>query len=157
MRKEDELQHKMSDLLKETQAGRLVWDLQLKTTEYSDAAEKQTQEIDGETWTVDECFVSYHCLYRGGEFLMITYERICTNGPKSHSTNLIFLPPLGIRVFDLDRLAPYAVSANQLLTYSVHMLWLALLAEYKKNPEHVTLSVTRGGLYSDASSLSISS
>lgn len=141
MRKEDELQHKMSDLLKETQAGRLSWDLQCQTTEYSDLRDREV--IDGVEWTVDECFVSWHCMYRGGEFLMITYEKIYSDGPKSHSTNLIFLPPLGIRVFDLDRLAPYAVAANQLLTYSVHMLWLALLAEHQKNPEHVSISATR--------------
>lgn len=141
MRKEDELQHRMSDLLKETQAGRLSWDLLCRTTEYSDLKEREV--IDGVEFTVDECFVSWHCMYRGSEFLMITYEKIYSDGPKSHSTNLIFLPPLGVRIFDLDRLAPYAVTANQLLTYSVHMLWLALLAEHQKNPEHVSISVTR--------------
>lgn len=143
MRKEEELQHRISDLLKETQAGRLTWDLQCSTTEYRKEQEKKTEQIDGASWTVDECYVSYHCQYRGGEFLMITYEKICTNGQAHRSTNLIFLPPLGVRLFDVDTLAPYAVQASQLLTYSVHMLWLALLAEYRKNPRHVTLEVTQ--------------
>ncbi len=36
---------------------------------------------------------------------------------KKKSCNLIFLPPLGIRFFDVDVLAPYAVEADQMLIY----------------------------------------
>lgn len=143
MKKEEELQHKLTELVKETQAGHLVWDLQCKTTEYKDKAEKETERIDGANWIVDECFVSYHCEHRNSEFLMITYEKIYTKGTRKQSNNLIFLPPLGIRFFDLGRLAPYAVQASQILTYSVHMLWMTLMDELRRNPQHVTISVSQ--------------
>lgn len=143
MKKEEELQHKLTELVKETQAGRLVWDMQCQTTEYSDPKDKPTEKLDGVNWTVDECFVSYHCTYRNSEFLMITYEKILSRGQRRQSNNLIFLPPLGIRFFDLDRLAPYAVQASQILTYSVHMLWMTLLDEYRRNPQHVTIAVSQ--------------
>lgn len=142
MKKEEELQHKLTELVKETQAGHIVWDMQCLTTEYRAAGEKETEKIDGVSWTVDECFVSYHCEYRGMEFLMITYEKIYTRGQRKRSNNLVFLPPLGIRIFDLDRLAPYAVQASQVLTYSIHMLWMTLLDEYRRNPQHVSIAVS---------------
>lgn len=130
-------------LVKETQAGTLAWDIQVQTSEYNDSAQKPTEEIDGETWTVDECFVSYHCVYRGKEFLMITYEKLCSCGEKSRSNNLIFLPPLGIRFFHLDTLAPYAVQAGQMLVYDVHLLWLAILEQYRAHPGQIALEVNR--------------
>ena len=69
---------------------------------------------------------------RKKEFLLVSYEQIYTCGEKKKSCNLIFLPPLGIRFFDVDVLAPYAVEADQMLIYEVHMLWLTVLEQYKK-------------------------
>ena len=70
---------------------------------------------------------------------MISYEQIYTCGEKKKSCNLIFLPPLGVRFFDVDVLAPYAVEADQMLIYEVHMLWLTVLEQYKKrSTEHGT-------------------
>ena len=54
----------------------------------------------------------------------------------------MFLPPLGLRFFDLDRLAEYAVNTNQILIYDIHMLWLTIMEKYKKNKELVRLEVT---------------
>lgn len=143
MKREEELQHKLTELVRDTQAGRLVWDMQCQTTEYRDAGEKAVEQINGADWTVDECFVSYHCEHRGSDFLMITYEKIYSRGKRKQSNNLVFLPPLGIRIFDLDRLAPYALQANQILTYSVHMLWRTLLDAYRSNPQQVRIEVTQ--------------
>ncbi|MCM1105732.1 MAG: hypothetical protein NC355_02200 [Blautia sp.] len=141
MRKEEQLLRDLTELLKETQSGQLTWDILCQTTEYNDAAEKPVEELDGEKWMADECFVSYHCVHREKEFLMITYEKIYTCGEKKKSTNLIFLPPLGIRYFDLDILAPYAVQAGQMLAYDAHMLWLGILEQYRSHPEQITMQV----------------
>ena len=59
------------------------------------------------------------------------------------SENLIFLPPLGIRFFDLDTLAPYAVKADQMLIYDIHMLWLSILEQYRKNPQSANITVSQ--------------
>ena len=44
--------------------------------------------------------------------------------------------------FDVDVLAPYAVEADQMLIYEVHMLWLTVLEQYKKEPQNIELDVT---------------
>jgi gamma-glutamylcysteine synthetase len=72
---------------------------------------------------------------------MISYEMIHSRDEKKKTTNLIFLPPLGIRYFDIHALLPYAVEADQMLTYQVHMLWLAILEQKKANPDAVKLEV----------------
>lgn len=142
MKKETELMRKLKELTKETKEKKLHWDIQYQTTEYNDSAGKPVEEENGEKWIVDECFVSYHCVYHGEEFLMITYEQFYTCGEKKKSCNLIFLPPDGIRFFDVDVLAPYAVTADQMLVYEAHMLWLTILEAYKENQELVKLEVT---------------
>lgn len=142
MKKETELMRELTELTKETKEGKLHWDVQYQTTEYNDPAGKPVEEEKGEKWIVDECFVSYHCLRRDKEFLMITYEQFYTCGQKKKSCNLIFLPPDGIRFFDVDVLAPYAVKADQMLVYEAHMLWLTILEAYKENQELVKLEVT---------------
>ena len=142
MKKETELMRKLKELTKETKEKKLHWDVQYQTTEYNDVAGKPVEEENGEKWIVDECFVSYHCVYRGEEFLMITYEQFYTCGEKKKSCNLIFLPPDVIRFFDVDVLASYAVKADQMLVYEAHMLWLTILEAYKENQELVKLEVT---------------
>lgn len=102
----------LADMQKETEKGKLKWRLEVATSEYRDPSEKPTAEADGEIWTVDECFVAYSCKFRGSEFSMITYENIETAGEKTRSTNLVFLPPIAMRIFRLEELAPYAVEAS---------------------------------------------
>jgi hypothetical protein len=46
-----------------------------------------------------------------------------------------------MRFFDIHSLLPYAVEADQLLTYQVHMLWLAILELKKSSPDAVHLEV----------------
>ncbi len=137
MKKEEGLLHQLTEMVKETKAGKLHWDVRCQTTEYNDPERKPVVEENGTLWTVDECYVSYYCEYKGKEFLMISYEMLHTAGPKIQTTNLIFLPPLGIRIFDINMLLPYAVEASQMLVYEVHMLWMTLLEAYKKNPEMI--------------------
>lgn len=142
MKKETGLMRKLTELTKETKAGKLHWDIQYQTTEYNDPAGKPVEEENGEKWIVDECFVGFHCMHQGREFLMITYEQFYTCGDKKKSCNLIFLPPDGIRFFDVDVLAPYAVAADQMLVYEAHMLWLTILEAYKKDQSLVKLEVS---------------
>ena len=99
-------------------------------------------EEDGVFWTVDECYVSYHCEFKGKEFLMITYEMINTSADEVKTTNLVFMPPLGIRYFDINTLLPYAVETNNMLTYQIRTLWETLLAMYKANPASVKLDAS---------------
>ena len=73
---------------------------------------------------------------------MITYEMIHSAGTKRQSTNLVFLPPLGIRYFDIDTLLPYAVKASNMLTYEIHTLWVLLLDMYKKDKTSVSLDIS---------------
>ena len=142
MKREDELLKQLMDMTKDTKAGKIKWEVQCQTTEYNDPANKPQVKEDDILWTVDECYVSYHCEYKGKEFLMITYEMLHTAGDKVKSTNLIFLPPLGIRYFDIHTLLPYAVETNNMLSYQVQTLWNMLLDMYKANPASVTLDVS---------------
>ena len=142
MKKETELMRELTELTKDTKAGKIHWDIQYQTTEYNDPAQKPVEEEDGEKWIVDECFVCFHCIHHGKEFLMITYEQFYTCGDRKKSCNLIFLPPDGIRFFDVDVLAPYAVTADQMLVYEAHMLWLTILEIYKEDQSLVKLDVT---------------
>jgi hypothetical protein len=143
MKKEEQLLRDVTELVKQTKEGKIEWDILCQTSEYNDPATKPVETEDGETWIVDECFVSYHCPFQGKEFLLVTYEQIYTCGDRQKSCNLIFEPPLGIRFFDVDILAPYALEADQMLLYEIHMLWLTLLEQYKKQPEQIHLNVTQ--------------
>lgn len=68
---------------------------------------------------------------------------------KQKSTNIVFLPPLGIRYFDIHTLLPYAVEADQMLTYQIHMLWLMLLELQKTQPQRVDFDATERELSID--------
>ena len=139
MMKEEELLRNLTMMVKETQAGHLSWELQCQTTENADEETKPVEELEGKNWTVDECFLSFHCIFQEKDFLMITYEKIYSCGEGKRSTNLIFLPPLGIRFFNLDVLAPYAVQAGQMLVYEVHMLWTSIVEQRSKHPELISI------------------
>ena len=142
MSKEQSLMHELRDMIKDTKAGRLDWKLQCQTTEYDDESEKPTIVEDDIKWTVDECYVSYECEYKGKTFVMISYEMIHSAGDKKNTTNLIFLPPLGIRYFDINVLLPYSVEADKMLVYEVNQLWLTILDMYKNKAENVSLDVS---------------
>lgn len=137
--KKKELMRELPQMVKETKGGRLRWDVACQTTEYNPEDKKPKVEEDGKVWTVDECYVSYHCEYHGEEFVMITYEMIHTSGTEVRTMNLVFLPPLGIRVFDIHVLSDYAVENDQVLSYDIHMLWMTILELQKKSPELVRL------------------
>lgn len=140
--KKEELLKVLTDMTKDTKAGKIAWEVICQTTEYNAPESKPVIEEEGTMWTVDECYVSYHCEYKGKEFFMITYEMLHTNANAVKTTNLVFLPPLGIRYFDINTLLPYAVEANNMLTYQIKTLWETLLAMYKANPASVKLDVS---------------
>lgn len=140
--KKEELLKVLTDMTKDTKAGKIAWEVICQTTEYNAPESKPVIEEEGTMWTVDECYVSYHCEYKGKEFLMITYEMIHTNANAVKTTNLVFLPPLGIRYFDINTLLPYVVEADNMLTYQIKTLWETLLAMYKANPASVKLDVS---------------
>ena len=142
MKKSAELLKKLPDLVKETQENKLQWKIEFQTTEYNDPSEKPTEQIDGKDWLLDECFVSYHCEYKGKEFLLITYEQIASFEDKKKSYNLAFVPPLGNRFFDVDLLVPYAVELDQMLAYEIHMLWLTILEKLKEHSKNITIDVS---------------
>ena len=142
MKKSAELLKKLPDLVKETKENKLQWKIEFQTTEYNDPSEKPTEQIDGKDWLPDECFVSYHCEYKGKEFLLITYEQIASFEDKKKSYNLAFVPPLGNRFFDVDLLAPYAVELDQMLAYEIHMLWLTILEKLKEHSKNITIDVS---------------
>ncbi len=142
MKKEEELLKQLIDMTKDTKAGKIAWEIKCQTTEYNDPASKPVVEEDGTLWMVDECYVSYHCQYKGKEFLMITYEMLHTAGDNVKTTNLVFLPPLGVRYFDIHTLLPYSVETNNMLTYQIKTLWTMLLEMYRANPESVNLDAS---------------
>lgn len=142
MKKESELVKQLIDMTKETKMGKLKWDVKVQTTEYNEEGVKPQVEEDNILWTVDECYTSYHCIYKGTEFLMITYEMIHTAGDMLKTTNLVFLPPLGIRYLDVNVLLPYAIETTNMLAYHVQSLWKLLLDMYKENPNSVALDVS---------------
>ena len=109
MKRPEELSHMLTEMYNDTKDGKIHWNISVQTTENNEVSEKPVEVEDGVSWTIDECYVSYYCKYKGQDFLMITYEMIKTAGDKVHTTNMIFLPPLGIRVFQLPMLLPYAV------------------------------------------------
>ncbi len=146
MKKPEELSRLLTEMYKETKEGKLRWSLQVQTTEHNKPEEKPVEEEDGISWTVDECYVSYVCNYKGQDFCMITYEMLKTAGDKVQTTNLVFLPPLGIRAFHLQTLLPYAVPATNVLANQIHNLWELLLIQYKTDKASVYLDVVPGTL-----------
>lgn len=141
MKKEEELLRDLKDMAKETKSGKLAWKIIQQTTEYNDMEMKPVVNEDGKNWIVDECYVSFNCEYKGNEFLMITYEMIHTSGDDVRTTNLVFLPPLGIRFFDLNTLLPYAVENSNMLSYEIHTLWEVLLSLRKENAEQIFIDI----------------
>ena len=128
MKRPEELSHMLTEMYNDTKDGIIHWNISVQTTENNEVSEKPVEVEDGVSWTIDECYVSYYCKYKGQDFLMI------------------FLPPLGIRVFQLPMLLPYAVQASGVLANQIHNLWELLLAMKKSDPESVFMEVSAGKL-----------
>lgn len=83
---------------------------------------------------------------------MITYEMIKTakqagsGESRVTSSNMVFLPPLGLRFFDLHTLLPYSVEVSNVLLDAIHRLWVLLLDMYKTDKGSVYLNVSPGTL-----------
>ncbi|SFG83735.1 hypothetical protein SAMN04487761_1674 [Lachnospiraceae bacterium C7] len=141
MKKQEELYRKLIKMVKDTKDNKIQWKVWCQTTEYNDDEDKPKETVDGVTWTVDECYVSYECEYEGNQFVMITYEMMHTDGIQQKTTSFICLPPLGVRYFDIVTLLPYTVENSQMLTYAAHSLWIEILEKYKENNPNIDLKV----------------
>ncbi|MDD6306742.1 MAG: hypothetical protein PUA75_07310 [Clostridiales bacterium] len=146
MKKQDELFHEIVELMKETKENNLRWSVEVQTTEGNDPEEKPVEVEDGINWTVDECYVSYYCKYKGKDFCMITYEMIKTSGDKVTTSNMVFLPPLGMRFFDLRTLLPYSIEVSNVLLDQIHKLWVMLFDMYKVDKGSIYLDIKPGVL-----------
>lgn len=135
----EELVQTLMKMQKETESGKLNWRLEVQTTERN--KEKYTVSEDGQTWEIDECYVSYCCNYRGKEFCMITYEMIKKSGDFIHTNNYIFLPPSGVRLFSLHTLLEHSVELNAMLVSQVHVLWEYLTGLAKKESSQVKIQI----------------
>lgn len=147
--KKEELSRRIAELLAETKAGRVRWNVEVQTTEANEASEKPIEVENGVEWTIDECYVSYYCKHRNKDFCMITYELIKTAGDKVTSSNMVFVPPLGIRLFDLRTLLPHSVETSPVLLDQIHQLWVLLLDMYKVDKSSLYLDVRPGRLTID--------
>ena len=146
MKKQEELFHEIGELIKATKEQNLRWSVEVMTTEGNDPEEKPMEEEDGVKWTVDECYVSYYCKYKGKDFCMVTYEMIRTAGERTATTNMVFLPPLGIRLFDLRTLLPYSVETSSVLLNQIHNLFVLLMDLHKADAGSIYFNVKPGKL-----------
>ena len=139
--KTGELTQKLAEMQKATEAGRLQWRVDIQTTEGNE--EKYTREEDGRVWTVDECYVSYRCNFRGKDFSMITYEMIKTSGEQIKTVNYVFMPPSGLGLFSLHTLLDYSIEVSVELIAKIHALWEYLMRLAKDGSGQVALHVTQ--------------
>lgn len=136
-----QLANSLDEMMKDTKRGHLNWSMQIETTDDLDASLKEKLEQNGIEWLVDECFVEYACTWRGQDFCMISYEHVLTHADQTRMTCLIFLPPLGMRFFDVAELAPYAIEADAYVSNKVHLLFEMLLDLYRRDPSRCRISV----------------
>lgn len=144
--KQEALGRKLTELMEETKKGRVHWKVEVQTTEANDEADKPRETENGVEWVIDECYVSFYCKHKGAEFCMITYELIKTAGERATSSNMVFVPPLGIRYFDLHTLLPHSVETSAVLIEQIHRLWMLLLEMYKADEGSVDLKARAGML-----------
>lgn len=142
--KQEELIRKISELTAETKAGKIRWSVEVQTTEANDPADKPKEVEHGVEWTIDECYVSYYCKYRNTDFCMITYEMLKTAGDEVTSSNMVFVPPLGVRYFDLRTLLPYSLQVSAVLLEQIHQLWIILMDMHQADKGSIYLDVRRG-------------
>lgn len=136
------LAKQLDEMIKATTRGNLDWRMTIESTDdlQPELKEKFTAD-DGIEYLVDECFVEYTCKYNHKDFTMISYEHVLTHEDTTRMTCLIFLPPQGMRFFDVNQLAPYAVKADAIVSNKVHVLWETLMALYKETPSRIELRV----------------
>lgn len=72
---------------------------------------------------------------------MISYEHVLTHADQTRMTCLIFLPPLGMRFFDVAELAPYAIEADAYVSSKVHLLFEQLMVLYRTDASRCRLRV----------------
>lgn len=118
--------------------------MDIQTTEGQ--KDKYTVEEEGMSWTVDECYVSYVCQYRGKEFCMISYELIRRSGDQTRTVNYVFLPPAGVRLFSLHTLLEHSIKADAVLLAQVHGLWVLLMDLVKKGSGQVECTITEASV-----------
>ena len=151
MKRPEELSHMLTEMYNDTKEGKIHWNISVQTTENNEAAEKPVEVEDGVSWTIDECYVSYYCKYKGKDFCLITYEMLktansSTGEQKVKSSNMVFLPPLGMRFFDIHALLPYSIEVSNVLLDAIHRLWVMLLDMYKVDKGSIYLNVRPGTL-----------
>ncbi len=137
MIKTKQLADQVEELVKETKKNGLSWKMQIETTDDLDPEMKEKLQTEEGEYVVDECFVSYECVFRKKEFRMISYERILTKGDIVRSSALIFMPPEGLRYFDVAVLAPFAVDNDAILSDRVHNLFVTLMDLHKADSPQV--------------------
>jgi hypothetical protein len=136
-----QLSNTLDEMMKETKRGHLNWSLQIESTDDLDASLKDTVTDNDVEWLVDECFVAYSCTFKGEDFCMISYEHVLTHDDQTRMTCLIFLPPLGMRFFDVEKLLPYAIDADAYISNKVHMLFDQLWELYQTDKSRCSLHV----------------
>lgn len=127
----------LDDLISLTKKGSQSWEINVQTTELMDDSLKDHIKEDGLVWTIDECYTNFTCKYLGSPFHLISYELIKTSGNKVRSNNLLFMAPDGMRLFQLDFLAPYNVPNSAVLSDKLHTLWLLILEEVRKGNDKI--------------------
>ena len=126
----------LDDLINMTKKGRVEWDVRVKTTEHLADDQKDHIEEEGRNWTIDEVYILFSCQYLNNPFHLISYELLKTSGKDVRSNNLLFMAPNGMRLFQLDYLAPYNVACTPQLVARIHTLWLMILEGAKSgNPK----------------------
>lgn len=65
MKKPEELYRELVEMTKLTKERKLHWSVEVMTTEVNPPEEKPVEKEDGISWTVDECYVSYTCTFKG--------------------------------------------------------------------------------------------
>jgi hypothetical protein len=136
-----QLANTLDEMMKETKRGHLNWSLQIESTDDLDASLKDTITENDMEWLVDECFVAYSCTFKGQDFCMISYEHVLTHADQTRMTCLIFLPPLGMRFFDVEKLLPYAIDADAYISNKVHQLFDQLWELYHTDKSRCSLRV----------------
>ncbi len=131
----------LEEMIQETKKGHLNWLIELQSTDGLSPSLKHRITEDEKEWVVDECFISFNCKFHGKDYLMITYEHIKQHEDQVRSDNLIFMPPLNVRYFDVGILSPYIVDADAVLLDKFHQLWMLMLESSKNKDGHVTFKV----------------
>ena len=140
MIKPKQLADQIDAMIKDTKKGSVTWKLQIETTDDLEDDVKEKLETEDGEFVIDECFVSYECTYQRKPFRLISYEHVMRREDVTRMTALIFLPPEGLRYFDVAFLAPYAIENSSLLSGRVHNLFETLMELHKAGSASVSVS-----------------